>query len=59
MMSMLEVQFKTCAAENSKINADFIDTDTTDSCENGNVFENLLSGKDGCMFTDPEKVTEL
>jgi hypothetical protein len=54
MEDFLQLRFDACSAENSKINDDFIGVYTTASCSEGNVFINLLSGKDGCMFTDPE-----
>jgi len=48
------LRFETCSEENPKINDDFIGTYTTQSCSEGDVFSNLLSGKDGCVFTNPE-----
>ena len=54
MEDFLQLRFDACSAENSKINTDFLDVYTTASCSEGNVFVNLLSGKDGCMFTNPE-----
>lgn len=54
MEAFLQLRFETCSEENSKINDDFIGTYTTQSCSEGDVFSNLLSGKDGCMFTNPE-----
>ncbi len=54
MEDFLQLRFEACSAENSKINDDFLDVYTTASCSEGNVFTNLLSGKDVCMFTNPE-----
>jgi hypothetical protein len=54
MEAFLQLRFETCSEENPKINDDFIGTYTTQSCSEGDVFSNLLSGKDGCMFTNPE-----
>ena len=57
-IDILQQQFEICSAKNPEINAQLVDTYTTDNCnDNGfdaaQVLENLLMGKEGCKFIDP------
>lgn len=52
-IDILQHQFEVCSIKNPEVTMQLVDTYTTDACNDGNVFENLIMGKDGCKFVDP------